>query len=274
VAAACIGARIIHPRDGCPARGVLHDGLVPGLDVLLVDDQSVMADALAQVLSARDEIADVVIATSSAEARAKLVGHRFDAVIVDVRLAGENGLDLVRELSDSQPSLPALVMTAFPDPSLGAAAIWAGAHGFVGKHTSIDELADAVRTVASGGSCFSPHLLTQILAVLREQAEVAHRVNLLSAREADILRLMVEGQSRVQIAHTLYLSVNTVRSHVRSVLRKLEVHSSLEAVSIALRAGMRPGSDRCDITASPPLGAKVTGRPASDDGRNSPHRPW
>jgi DNA-binding NarL/FixJ family response regulator len=247
---------------------------VPGLDVLLVDDQSVMADALAQVLSAREEIAAVVIATSGAEARAQVFSHHFDAVIVDVRLAGENGLDLVRELADSEPSLPALVMTAFPEPNLGVAAIWAGAHGFVSKHTSIDELADAVRTVASGGSCFSPHLLTQILAVLRQQAEVAHRVNLLSAREADILCLMVEGQSRAQIAQTLYLSVNTVRSHVRSVLRKLEVHSSLEAVSIALRAGIRPGHDRCDPTASPHLGTKVTGRAAPGDERNSPHRAW
>jgi DNA-binding CsgD family transcriptional regulator len=109
--------------------------------------------------------------------------------------------------------------------------------------------------------------------VLRQQADVAQRLNLLSTREVDILRLMVEGQSRVQIARTLYLSVNTVRSHVRSVLRKQEVHSSLEAVSIALRAGMRPGGEHCGVV-TPHLVGGHGGRSAADGERNSPQRPW
>jgi DNA-binding NarL/FixJ family response regulator len=247
---------------------------VPGLDVLLVDDQSVMADALAQVLTGRSEIATVAIATTGAEARARTRAAHFDVAVVDVRLGQENGLDVVRDLECAVSSVPTLVMTAFPDPNVGAAAIWAGAHGFLSKLTSVEELTGALVTVARGGSCFAPDLLTEILAVLRQQAQVAQRVNLLSDREADILRLMVDGQSRAQIAHTLYLSVNTVRSHVRSVLRKLDVHSSLEAVSVALRAGMRPGADRCDSFTSPHLASRPARSVRSGDEENSPHRTW
>lgn len=212
-----------------------------GLAVLLVDDQPALAEALSKILSDRDEVELVEVASEARLAKQKLLEREFDAALIDVRLGADNGIDLVRDLQVSHPDLPTVVFTAWPDPITGADAIWAGAQGFSGKDVCIDELLRGLATVAAGGSWFAPRLLSQIHGVLREQWEVAGKLSSLSARERDVLTLLVDGRSRAQIADTLYLSINTVRSHVRSVLRKLDVHSSLEAVGIALRAGIRPG---------------------------------
>lgn len=212
-----------------------------GLAVLLVEDQPALAEALRTVLDHRAEVRTIEIADCPPVARSKVMERDFDIALVDVRLGDANGIELVRELHVSHPELPVVVITAWPDSNTGAEAIWAGAHGFTSKDVSVDQLVEGLATVAAGGSWFPPMLLTGIHGVLRGQWEVAARLNTLSGREYDILALMVNGRSRADIAEILYLSVNTVRSHVRNVLRKLEVHSSIEAVGLALRAGLRPG---------------------------------
>lgn len=212
-----------------------------GLDILLLEDQPALAEALARILESREEISTVDIALNPGQARLRLLEREFDAAVVDVRLGECDGIDFVRDLAITHPDVPALILTAYPDPNVGADAIHAGALGFMGKDTSVDELITGLTTIAEGGCWFSPQLLASILRVLRHRWETADRLQLLSAREHDVLVLMVEGRNRAEIAEVLFLSVNTVRSHVRSVLRKLEVHSSLEAVSVALRAGVRPG---------------------------------
>lgn len=212
-----------------------------GLAVLLVEDQPALAEALRTVLDHRAEVCAIEIADCPPVAKRKVMERDFDIALVDVRLGDANGIELVRELHASHPDLPVVVITAWPDSNTGADAIWAGAHGFTSKDVSVDQLVEGLATVAAGGSWFPPMLLTGIHGVLRGQWEVAARLNTLSGREYDILALMVNGRSRTDIAEILYLSVNTVRSHVRNVLRKLEVHSSIEAVGLALRAGLRPG---------------------------------
>ena len=213
-----------------------------GLDVLLLEDQPALAEALARILESRDEIATVVVALDARQARLKLLEREFDAALVDVRLGDCDGIEFVKDLVVTHPDVPALVLTAYADPNIGADAIRVGAAGFMSKDTSVDELMAGLTTVAEGGCWFSPTLLAAILRVLRHRWEMADRLQLLSSREHDVLELMVEGRNRAEMAEVLFLSVNTVRSHVRSVLRKLEVHSSLEAVSVARRAGVRPGA--------------------------------
>lgn len=233
---------IYHPSERCaaePPRWIM--ALVDGLSVLLVDDQPALAEALSTILTDRREVALVEVAGEARVAKQKLLEREFDAALVDVRLGNCNGIDLVRDLQVSHPDLPVVVFTAWPDPITGADAVWAGAHGFSSKDVCVDELVMGLATVAAGGSWFPPNLLTQIHCVLREQWELASKLSSLSPRERDVLTLLVDGRSRAQIAELLYLSINTVRSHVRTVLRKLEVHSSLEAVGVALRAGIRPG---------------------------------
>ncbi len=232
-----------HPSARCaaePRRWIM--ALVDGLSVLLVDDQPALAEALSTILTDRSEVALVEVAGEARVAKQKLLEREFDAALVDVRLGNCNGIDLVRDLQVSHPDLPVVVFTAWPDPITGADAVWAGAHGFSSKDVCVDDLVMGLATVAAGGSWFPPHLLTQIHCVLREQWELSSKLSSLSPRERDVLTLLVDGRSRAQIAELLYLSINTVRSHVRTVLRKLEVHSSLEAVGVALRAGIRPGA--------------------------------
>jgi DNA-binding NarL/FixJ family response regulator len=214
--------------------------LVTALRILVVDDHRAFADALSAGLRACAAVKTVRVASSLGEARREADPDEVDVAIVDVRLGDGSGIDLVRELSRSAPDIRAVVVTAFPDAVTGAAAILAGAYGFMGKDVAFDQLLEVVRGAARGESRFPPALLTSILRVLRNHREIHERLSGLSPREYEVLLLMVGGYDRTDIARSLYLSVNTVRSHVKNILAKLDVHSSLEAVSLALQAGVRP----------------------------------
>jgi len=213
---------------------------VTGLRILVVDDHRSFAEAVATGLRVRAEIDRVDIASSLAESRWALQQQPADVAVVDVRLGDGSGIDLVRELGRTSPEIRTVVVTAFPDAVTGAAAVLAGAYSFMGKDVAFDQLLEAVRGAARGESWFPPALLTSILRVLRNHRELHERLSGLSPREYEVLLLMVGGYDRTDIARTLYLSVNTVRSHVKNILSKLDVHSSLEAVSLALQAGVRP----------------------------------
>lgn len=214
--------------------------MVKGLALLIVDDERALADAVARELNGHPRIATVDICESVADATRAVTNNDYHVALVDVRLADGDGITLVRDLAIVRPSMRCIVITGFADPTTGAAAIRAGAVGFLGKDISLEDLGSAVEVVAAGGTSFSPYLLAHILRVLRDQWRIETLLRALSAREYEVLILMVEGYSRSAIATALYLSLNTVRSHARSVFAKLGVHSSLEAVNLARRAGIRP----------------------------------
>jgi DNA-binding NarL/FixJ family response regulator len=230
-----------HPCDWYSA-SLVWDMICPvtGLRILVVDDHRAFADALSAGLRACPDVQDVRIAASLSEARRDAMADEIDVAIVDVRLGDGSGIDLVRELARIAPAIRPVVVTAFPDSVTGAAAVLAGAYGFMGKDVAFEQLVETVRGAGRGESWFPPALLTSILRVLRNHREIHERLSGLSPREYEVLLLMVGGYDRTDIARTLYLSVNTVRSHVKNILAKLDVHSSLEAVSLALQAGVRP----------------------------------
>jgi NarL family two-component system response regulator LiaR len=117
----------------------------------------------------------------------------------------------------------------------------------VGKSAATDELIEAFHAVLAGEARLPKRLLAPVLRALQEAPrfnEWQERVNVLTPREQEILALLVAGRDRASIAEELVVSINTVRTHTKNILAKLDVHSSIEAVSIALRAGMRPAKAR------------------------------
>jgi DNA-binding NarL/FixJ family response regulator len=212
-----------------------------GVRLLLVDDHRAFSGAMALLLDAEPDLTVVATADRGRDALLALETHEPDVVVMDVEVGEDNGLELTRRILAAQPSAKVVILTCHDDIETATEAVRVGASAFVVKDAPAEELVTAIRATARGETVIPPTLLTGVLkALLHGDAAVkgpASRLALLTGREAEVLRMMVEGVDRTTIASRLYMSPNTVRTHTQKVLSKLGVHSSLEAVALAIRAG-------------------------------------
>lgn len=213
------------------------------LSLLVVDDHEGVANALAELMRAAGcEPVHIADSTSAAVNLARR--ERLDVATIDLDLGGEDGLDLLALLIDEHPHLPLLILSATSTPDVVVKALRAGAAGFVPKTSSSEDLLAAIQAAADGHTWLPVELIGPVVEHMKEPAPPSDweiLIDTLSERERQVLGLMVDGLSRNEISTALSISLNTVRTHVKSILAKLGVHASLEAVSLALRAGIRPG---------------------------------
>ncbi|WP_199185677.1 response regulator transcription factor [Streptomyces carminius] len=233
--------------------------------VLVVDDHRIFAESLAAALAVEQDV-EVAAAGSSPAAlraveRAAADGRRFDVLLIDADLGGASppaealpaepdapaaigGIPLVSRLRTAHPGTRTVVLAERDDPCRAAAALQAGASGWVAKDSSLSRLLQVVRGVLRGETHLPPALLTGVLreltAARRNRTESERLVESLTPREHEVLRCMVAGLGRKAVAERLYLSPHTVRTHMQNVLGKLGVHSTLAAVALARRAGVGP----------------------------------
>src|SRR5262249_38219177 len=153
----------------------------------------------------------------------------WDLVLMDIEMPGIDGIAATAAMKTVSPGVPIVMLTSFEDPDRILAAIRAGADGYLLKRSDPSDILEEVRSVAAGGSPLTPSVARSIVAHLRDSPPVsparAEDWNL-SERERDVLRQLVEGQSYKQIAATLNVSIDTVRTHLRHVYRKMQVHSA------------------------------------------------
>lgn len=214
------------------------------VSVLLTDDHQVFSEAVGQLLQSEEDLTVVGQVTSSAAAEAFLESQQVDVLVVDVELDQESGIELLARVRAGNPNMAIVVLSCHDDSDVIIEALRAGAQAYVTKDASFEELLAAIRSAVRRESWVPPRLLAPVLATLlhpsdpRNEAEA--RLRLLSTREWEVLECLVSGMTQAAIGAKLYLSANTVRTHIRNLLTKLEVRSSLEAVGLALRAGLRP----------------------------------
>lgn len=223
---------------------ISEDSAVVPTRVLIIDDHQVFAQALGVRLAAEPDIDVLAVVTSESELLDAVAERGPDLIVMDVHLAGSSGIDLTARIR-SQPCPPAVVvLTAHSDTATAISAVKAGASGFVAKDSSTDDLTAAIRAAVKGEAWIAPPLLSGVLNGLKEtsaeRSDAERLLALLSPREREVLVLMMSGMDRAAIAAALYRSTNTVRTHTQKILAKLGAHSSVEAVAIALRAGLRP----------------------------------
>jgi DNA-binding NarL/FixJ family response regulator len=208
--------------------------------VLIVDDHRVFAEAIATRLEVEPDIVVVGTAATGREALAAIEEFRPDLVLMDVELAGEDGIEVAARLRERRPDLVLAVVSCLSDPVRVRDAVGVGAFAWVTKDAPIEELLAAIRGAMRGESWIPPAILTGVLKELltarRGLDEDEERLARLTPRERHVLECMADGLDRLAIAERLYLSANTVRTHVQNILAKLQVHSSLEAVALALRS--------------------------------------
>ena len=176
---------------------------------------------------------DVIASAGNMAAGVDVVDHTHpDVAIVDIRLPDGSGIDLTRELLAREPSLGVILYTGDSDLDLLYDGLDSGARGYALKAGSIEELIAAVERVADGGTYVDPRLDRVLLS---ERA--TSRLPQLSPREREIMHLMAEGLTAQDIGEQISVSVETVRTHVRNVIRKLQARNRVHAIAIALERG-------------------------------------
>ena len=172
----------------------------------------------------------------------------WELVLMDIELPGKSGIEATRELREMVPDLPIVMLTVFEDPRVILEAISAGASGYILKKATARELVDQLRAVMAGGAPLSPAVASTVIEIVRKlnadaggpsspPAASPSRLNLTN-REQDVLRCLVHGLSYNETAGELSISEGTVRTHVRAVYRKLQVHSVAQAIRKAMERGL------------------------------------
>ncbi|HEX6498158.1 MAG TPA: response regulator transcription factor [Micromonosporaceae bacterium] len=213
--------------------------------VLLVDDHPVFAEALAARLGSEPDLAVVPVAHSVRQALAELARSRPAVIVLDFALGAESGLTLLDRVRAEYPDIRAVVLSAVDSVDAVVEAVRRGARAWLPKSVDVGQLVDVVRGVARGEAWLAPALLGPVLTRLTGPERVEpDRLAVLTSREREVLQCLVDGLPRETIARRLYLSGNTVRTHVQRLLAKLDCHSVLEAVAVAQRSGMRQSASR------------------------------
>ena len=211
--------------------------------VLLVDDHRVFAEALAGVLAAEPGIGHVDLASTLDGARGLLRADPPDLVLLDLALADESGYTLLADLAELPDPPAAIVLSGSTEPRLIVQALEAGARGWLTKTTRLNALIAALWQVLDGHMYLAPAtlqpVLTHLLADLHRQRVAAGFVDQLTPRELDVLRCLVSGMTRAEVAQHLFVSTNTVRTHIQSLLRRSEQHSALALVAFARSHGVK-----------------------------------
>ena len=225
------------------------------LRVLIVDDHLMVAEVLAARLSAVDDLWILGRYTTDHPQLPDVVQRlRPDVVILEVEGLGAGSAEVLFRLQASWRLAKMVMLTGSDDPQRAVEAARFGVDAWIPKESSFDQLVAAIRGVCQGHAIYPPRQLGAVLRQLRDDVQQARDrtgpLDVLSSRERDVLACMVEGEAAPQIAVELLISANTVRTHMCNILAKLQVHSGLEAVSIARSAGMRPSFERPDGAAA------------------------
>lgn len=198
-----------------------------GIRVLIVEDHQVVAEGLAALINGQADMSVVGHAGSVADSVLRAAELKPDLVVVDFRLTDGTGADAAVAIRQIRPDTKMIFLTREDSDAARFAALESGASAFIHKSRAAQEVVDAIRTVAGGGSLFTPRSISQLL---NSRREVESQLERLTPREKEVLRMMAEGTASRDIAKKLGISYTTVRTHIRSLGSKLGVHSKLEAI--------------------------------------------
>ena len=215
--------------------------------VALVDDQAIVRAGLARILSPEDGFEVVAEYADGRQAVEELPAVRPDVVLMDIRMPALDGIAATKRLRTGDDPLTVLVLTTFGEDEVLWGSLEAGAAGFVLKDSTAQDLIAAVRAVAGGGAWFdpavAPRLLDRYRRVVAPAARDAARLDLLTDREHDVLRLMARGATNAEIAAELFVAEATVKTHVGSIFTKLGVRDRAAAIVFAYDHGVvTPGA--------------------------------
>lgn len=202
----------------------------PPIRILLADDHPSLRDGLASILHSQPDLTVVAEAGTGREAVEKAKLFKPDVMIVDLRMPDGDGIQTIKELASSHPEIKTLVLTTYDNEEDIFCALEAGARGYILKDTTRQEIIESVRQVHAGSRFLPP-------AIAARLADRMIRPTL-TPRELDVLRLVSRGRTNKEMAAAMFVSEETIKTHMKGLFQKLGVHDRAEAVGIALQRGL------------------------------------
>jgi DNA-binding NarL/FixJ family response regulator len=222
--------------------GVMH----AKIRILVADDHVAIRQMLRTTLDSQADMEVVAEAADGAETVRLAHHHLPQVLLLDAKMAGEDGIRAAKELVRTLPRLRILMLTAQEEEKVLFAALEAGVHGFLLKSASVEQIIDAIRVVAGDGAILSPRSASQLIGQFRQRvpspietdsSEEQTRVARLTGRELEVLNLLCAGLNNRDIAEKLFISELTVKTHVQNLLRRLEARDRFQAAAIGIRLG-------------------------------------
>lgn len=212
------------------------------LRVLVADDHPVVRDGLRALISAAGDMTVIAEAGDGREAIRLTRAHGPDVVIIDLGMPTLDGATATREILNTRPDTGVVVLTMHADDAALAAALQAGALGFVVKDSNGHDILDAIRAVATGKAYFAAAVAPRVLRLAATGVRATALIALpeLTTREREVLALVAEGLNNAAIARRLTVSPLTIRNHLTNILAKLAVPDRQSAAEVARRAGLSP----------------------------------
>jgi two-component system, NarL family, nitrate/nitrite response regulator NarL len=210
--------------------------------VVVVDDQPVFTELMRMRLDQEPDIEVVGMAFTGDDGLKAALEHKPDVLLVDYHMPGLTGLQVIQELKAAGENPTVVVLTADTDEAIMAEAIAAGAAGYITKQQALTEVVQAVRTASEGEPVVPAFMIPRILSHFHRQQQREQQAEILreklSAREIQILEQLARGASNEEMSEVFVLSPNTVRTHIQNILKKMGVHSKLQATTLALQLGI------------------------------------
>ena len=210
------------------------------IEVLLVDDDQLMRTGLRMIIEQTPDLIVTSEVGNGEEAIAAARRHRPGVVVMDVRMPIMNGIEATRQITTAGDGPRVLILTTFELDEYVFSALRAGASGFILKRSPPEQLIEAIRTVAAGDALLSPSVTRRLIAEFagRPERQENPRFADLTGREREVLMALARGLSNEELAETLFISENTVKTHVRRVLTKLDARDRVQAVVMAYEGGL------------------------------------
>ena len=206
--------------------------------VTIFEDNNSLRNGLYQLINGSDGFTCVGAFEDCLNLVKNIEDTKPDVVLMDIEMPGINGIEAVGILHEKYPDLKVLMQTIFEDSEKIFNSILAGASGYILKNTSPSRFLDFIKETYEGGAPMSPSVATKVLKIVAQSSSPKVNTFNLSQREREILSCLVKGMSYKLIADACFISIDTVRGHIRSIYEKLHVHSKGEAVATAIKGNI------------------------------------
>ena len=216
--------------------------------IIIIDDHQLFREGVKRILDFEDTFEVVEEGDDGVDTLPLYEEFQPDVVLMDINMPQKNGVEATAELIEKYPDATVIILSIHDDESYVSHALKSGALGYMLKEMDADEIVDAIKIVAAGGSYLHPKITKNLVAEYRRlserenkgsfhQTEIRRPFHLLTKRECEVLQLLTDGQSNRAIGETLYISEKTVKNHVSSILQKMNENDRTQAVVTAIKNG-------------------------------------
>ncbi len=204
------------------------------MKILIADDHPIVREGMKQIIAKAPDMTIGGEALNGQETLAKIEAEDFDAVVLDINMPGRDGLDILKEIRRSRPTLPVLLLSMYSEDQVAVRALKAGASGFLNKESAPRELVHALRKIIGGGKYVSETLAEKLALGLDANLKAAHHDEL-SDREFQVLKMIASGKDVGEIAEDLFISVKTVRTYRDRIMEKMNLKNDVELARYAIK---------------------------------------